>query len=544
MPDSPFVYPRRVAFGDCDPARIFYAPRAIEYAVEAAEAWSEVGVATADLEGALRATFDHQKINYLALMMVDPHVHFHVIPRYSTTRDWSVPHFEKMLYDNAQLVRIYLDGWRLTKDERFRHVVDETLEYVRREMTHPDGAFFAAQDADSEGHEGAFFVWTPVEIMAVLGAELGGEFCRFYGVTEDGNFEGKNVLHRLSGLELSAEEQEVAESTLRPARAKLLAARERRVKPLRDENILTSWNAMMVSAFLDAAVTFSVPAYRAAAEQALTYLLDYAVLNGRVCRTVVGGKGRLNGYLDDAAWLATALLDAFEATSHRWYLDQACAVTESLLTHFWDETAGGCFYTSHDHERLIQRMKSGTDSAVPSGNAVAASLFLSLFSFTGEGRYYERADQILRLFQSVMKENPYSASAMLCSVDWFLSGPKEIVVVGARGSALTEAMVATGYQRYVPNRALLTVEDPRPVGEAELLVDEGELPVAELPLLLRADLGGHVVEWGAALFDTLHSRLSDLEDDVGQEDRVAGAGINGKRRAVIHDRLVELVEPL
>jgi uncharacterized protein len=388
--------------------------------------------------------------------------------RYSVDGEWKVPHFEKMLYDNAQLVRIYLDGWRLTKDERFRHVVEETLEYVRREMTHPDGAFFAGQDADSDGHEGAFFVWTPVEIMAVLGAELGGEFCRLYGVTEDGNFEGKNVLHRLSGLESSAEEQEVAESTLRPARAKLLAARERRVKPLRDDNILTSWNAMMVSAFLDAAVTFGVPAYRAAAEQALTYLLDYAVVNGRVCRTVVGGKGRLNGYLDDAAWLATALLDAFEATSHRWYFDQACAVTESLLTYFWDETAGGCFYTSHDHERLIQRMKSGTDSAVPSGNAVAASLLLRLFSFTGEGRYYERADQILRLFQSVMEENPYGASAMLCSVDWFLSGPKEIVVVGARGNALTEAMVATGYQRYVPNRVLLTVEDPRPVGEAEL----------------------------------------------------------------------------
>ncbi|HSB45574.1 MAG TPA: thioredoxin domain-containing protein [Nitrospira sp.] len=401
--------------------------------------------------------------------------------RYSVDGEWKVPHFEKMLYDNAQLVRIYLDGWRLTKDEGFRHVVEETLEYVRREMTHPDGAFFAAQDADSEGHEGAFFVWTPEEITAVLGAELGGEFCRFYGVTEGGNFEGKNVLHQLNGFELSAEEQEVADSKLRPARAKLLAAREQRVKPLRDENILTSWNAMMVSAFLDAAVTLGVPAYRAAGEQALTYLLDYAVVNGRVCRTVVGCKGRLNGYLDDAAWLAMALLDAFEATSHRWYLDQARAVTESLLTHFGDKTAGGCFFTSHDHERLIQRMKSGTDSAVPSGNAVAASALLRLFSFTGERRYYENADQILKVFQSVMEGNPYSASAMLCSVDWFLSGPKEIVVVGARGNALTEAMVATVYQRYVPNRALLTVDDPRPVGEVELPLTLGKTSVNGRP---------------------------------------------------------------
>jgi uncharacterized protein YyaL (SSP411 family) len=160
--------------------------------------------------------------------------------RYSVDGEWKVPHFEKMLYDNAQLVRIYLDGWRLTREERFRHVVEETLEYVCREMTHPDGAFFAAQDADTDGHEGAFFVWQPGEIKSVLGAELGGEFCRFYDVKEEGNFEGKNVLNRSKSLELSAEEQELAESRLRPARVKLLAAREQRDKPQRDENILTS----------------------------------------------------------------------------------------------------------------------------------------------------------------------------------------------------------------------------------------------------------------------------------------------------------------
>ncbi len=401
--------------------------------------------------------------------------------RYSVDGEWKIPHFEKMLYDNAQLVRIYLDGWRLTKDAGFRQIVEETLEYVRREMTHPDGAFFTAQDADSEGREGAFFVWTAEEVVSVLGLELGDEFCRYYGVTESGNFEGKNVLHRLGGLELSAEEQELAEATLRPARAKLLTARERRVKPLRDEHILTSWNAMMVSAFFDAAMTFGVPAYRAAAERALTYLVDYAIVNGRVCRTVTGGKGRLNGYLDDAAWLATALLDAFEATSHRWHLEQARAVAESLLTHFWDETAGGCFFASHDHERLIQRMKSGTDSAIPSGNAVAAAVFLRLFSFTGEGRYHERAGRILQLFQSLMEENPYGASAMLCSLDWFLSGPQEIVVVGSRGDLLTEAMLSTVHQRYLPNRALLVVEDVRQDGEAELPLTRGKVSLNGRP---------------------------------------------------------------
>jgi uncharacterized protein YyaL (SSP411 family) len=394
--------------------------------------------------------------------------------RYAVDGEWKIPHFEKMLYDNAQLVRIYLDGWRLTKEERFRQVVEETLDYVRREMTHPDGAFFAAQDADSEGHEGKFFLWTPAQIISVLGAELGGEFCRSYGVTESGNFEGKNVLLRLEGSGLSAEDQETAESILRPARMKLLAERERRVKPQRDENILTSWNAMMISAFFDAAMTFGVPAYRAAAENALTYLVDYAFANGRVCRTVAAGQGRLNGYLDDVAWLATALLDAFEATSHRWYLDQACAVTQSLLSNFWDEVGGGCFFTSHDHERLIQRMKTGTDSATPSGNAVAAEALLRLFSFTGEERYHERAGQIINVFHHSMAQNPYGSAAMLCSLDWWVSGPKEIVIVGPRGNPLTEAMVMTVQQRYIPNRVLLAIEEASSGGGVELPLAKGK----------------------------------------------------------------------
>ncbi len=401
--------------------------------------------------------------------------------RYSVDGEWKVPHFEKMLYDNAQLVRIYLDGWRLTREERFRHVVEETLGYVSREMTHPDGAFYAAQDADSDGQEGAYFLWQPDEIVSMLGVELGEEFCRFYGVTDVGNFAGKNVLNRLDQCKLSAEEQELAEARLRPARLKLLAAREQRIKPQRDENILTSWNAMMVSAFLDAAMTFSVPAYRAAAEQALTYLLDYAFVKGRVFRTVVGGKGRLNGYLEDVAWLATALLDAFEATSHRWYLDRACEVAQCLLENYWDDQAGACFFTSHDHEQLIHRMKPGMDGAMPSGNAMAALVFLRLFSFTNEERYHERAEQVLRWFQTLMEQNPYGSSALICSLDWFLSGPKEIVVMGDLGNPLTKAMVATAHQRHVPNRVVLVVDTLPQAGEEELPLARGKMSLNGRP---------------------------------------------------------------
>jgi uncharacterized protein YyaL (SSP411 family) len=397
--------------------------------------------------------------------------------RYAVDAEWRIPHFEKMLYDIAQLVRVYLDGWRLTKDARFREVVEETLEYLRREMTHPDGAFFAAQDADTQGREGAFFLWTPDEIEAVLGRDLGGEFCRIYGVTSEGNFEGANVLHRLGSGQRAGEETD--ESVLKAARLKLLAARDERVRPQRDENIVTSSNAMMISALFDAADTLGIPAYRAAAEKALTFLLDYAVADGRVYRMVARHCGRLNGYLDDAAWLAAALLDAFEATFHRWYLDQAVAVTDSLLSNFWDEAEGACFFTSHDHEHLIRRLKTGTDGAIPSGNAVTASVLLRLFSFTGEGRYYERAERIFRVFQSVMMQNPYSSAALLCSLDWWVAGPKEIVILGERGNALTEALLSAVHQRYIPNRIVLGGEGL--TGGRELPLMKGKIRVEGRP---------------------------------------------------------------
>ncbi len=396
--------------------------------------------------------------------------------RYSVDGQWMVPHFEKMLYDNAQLVRIYLDGWRLTRDPRFRQVVEDTLGYVRRELMQRDGSFCAAQDADTDGREGAHFLWDPGEIISVLGVDLGREFCRHYGVTETGNFEGKNVLHRLGALQATPEEQEQDEVFLKPARAALLAARERRAKPPRDENVLTSWNAMMVSAFFEAYQVFGAPAYLHAAEHALTFLVDYAWAGDRVYRTVAAGRGRLNGYLDDHAWLATALLDAFEATSHRWYLDQARAVAETILSRFWDDAEGGCFFTSHDHEALLQRMKSGMDSALPAGNAVAASVFLRLFSFTGEERYHDRSEQILRLFRNLMNRNPYGASALLSVLDWYLSHPKEVVIVGGKGLPLTDTFLRTVGQRYLPNRVILAVEEATP-GETALPLSIGKTSV-------------------------------------------------------------------
>ncbi len=384
--------------------------------------------------------------------------------RYSVDGLWLVPHFEKMLYDNAQLVRIYLDGWRLTRESRFQQVVEETLEYINREMVHPDGGFHAAQDADSEGHEGKYFVWEQAEIKTVLGTELGDLFCRVYGVTSEGNFEGKSILNRLASVNLQPEELQEVERVLAPARRQLLEVRERRVKPQRDDKILTSWNGLMISGLLDAYQTLGVPAYLSAAEKALAFLLNHAYQQGRLFRTVTDGVGRLNGYLDDYAFLGTALMDAFEATSNPTYLDKACELTEVMMEQFWDQQVGGCFFTGRDHEPLIQRMKSGTDSAMPSGNAVAAMNGLRLFYYTGDQHYFDRAEQTLRLFRNQMDQNAYGSTAMLCALDFYLAKPKEIVLVGRKTDPGMQDLLRQIQGRYVPNKTLMIVDGTEGVG--------------------------------------------------------------------------------
>lgn len=379
--------------------------------------------------------------------------------RYSTDGQWLVPHFEKMLYDNAQLVRLYLDGWRLSREPRFKQVVEETLEYISLEMVHPGGGFYTAQDADSEGHEGKYFVWDPAEIKAVLGPDMGETFCRVYDVTEGGNFEGKNIPNLiLSNGRIEVKDVSDAELVMAEARRKLLHVRERRVKPLRDEKILTSWNGLMISGVLDAYQTLGNPAYLAMGEKALVFLLDHAYKNGRLFRTVTGGQGRLNGYLDDYAFLTAALIDAFEATSNPTYLDKARELTAVMQEQFWDPQSGGCFFTGKDHEPLIQRMKGGEDSAIPSGNAVAAMSFLRLFSSTGEEAYLDRAEQTLRLFRHQMDQNPFGAASMLCALDFYLAKPKEIVLVGARTHPAMNDLLAKIYGRYVPNKTLVVVD--------------------------------------------------------------------------------------
>jgi uncharacterized protein YyaL (SSP411 family) len=403
--------------------------------------------------------------------------------RYSVDAQWLVPHFEKMLYDNAQLIRLYADAYRITKDPFYRRIVQETVTYVQREMLHPDGGFYATQDADSEGEEGKFFVWTPEEIVAVLGPDVGEVFCRAYGVDAHGNFEhGKSILHwavspdwlaHEFGTEMAQVEQMLAEG-----REKLFAARERRVKPFRDEKIIVSWNGLMISAFLDAAELLGDERIRQDALRSIEFILSHLVRDGRLLHSYKDGQAKLPAYLDDHSCFVACLIDAFEATGDQRFLTRAEEFNGATITNFWDEVQGAFFLTGPDHETLLHRPKDPFDHAVPGGNSVATQNLLRLYYCTGEEDHLQKAENTLRLFRDQMEDNPFSFGQMLCALDFYLETPQEIVIIGRQDEPDTQALLRVVHETYVPNKILLVI-DPA-AGASETFA---HLPVGEMAQL-------------------------------------------------------------
>ena len=313
--------------------------------------------------------------------------------RYSVDEKWLVPHFEKMLYDNAQLVRIYAQVYCVTGEPLFKQVVDETMSYLIREMLHTEGGFYSTQDADSEGEEGKFFVWTEEEISQILGEESSEIFCRIYDVSEEGNFEEKNILHPILTLEQASKffrrDPKEIESLVSDAKGKLFKEREKRIKPFRDEKILTSWNGLMLSGLAEAIKISRQPAYLEAADRTVDFIFTKMFRDGRLLHTYKSGTAKILGYLDDYAFLAAGLLDLFEATLNRAHLDRTVELAQIMSDEFWDEAGGGFFYTGHSHERLIAQSKPIFDGSIPSGNAVATQLLLRLLSLYGKRRLLE-----------------------------------------------------------------------------------------------------------------------------------------------------------
>ena len=393
--------------------------------------------------------------------------------RYSTDAQWLVPHFEKMLYDNALLGQAYLEAFQVTGEPTFRRVVDETLAWVEREMTHRDGGFYSTLDADSDGHEGRYYTWTYAEVADVLGAELAELFASVYDVSDSGNWEGVNILHRsksdeqdaaLLGITVGELRQRLAE-----ARRRLLEARSRRTRPATDNKIITAWNGLMISTLaLAGQVLGNEYADRAAraAEFLLTHLRDG---DGRLMRTWAEGFGpRIPGYLEDYASLIDALITLYETTfSPRW-LQTALELTDIMCRDFWDESQGGFYFTSPRHDVPIARSKDPQDSSTPSGNAMAVLALLRLAKLTGQSDLEEKAVRTLQLFRRQMARMPMAFGQMLIAADFYLGPVDELAVIGRRDDVETQAVLRRIHRTFQPHRVIAFADEAEsaPMSEA------------------------------------------------------------------------------
>src|SRR5512142_605187 len=337
--------------------------------------------------------------------------------RYSTDAAWQVPHFEKMLYDNALLALAYAEAWQVTGRRDLARVVRTTLDYLLRDMTSPEGGLYSATDADSEGEEGRFFVWEARELRDVLGPDA-ERFLRFHGVTPEGNFEGRNVLH------VPAPDEDAWEA-LAGAREKLREVRERRVHPSRDEKVLAAWNGLAISALAFGGRALGEPRWVAAAARAAEFVLGRMVKDGRLQRTWRAGVAGVPAFLDDHAFVAQGLLDLFEATFEPRWLEAALALSERTEALFGDPAGGGWFTTATDHERLLAREKPTHDGAEPSGASVAALNALRLHAFTTDDRWRERAERALRHHARTLEEQPLALAELLLALDYATDDARE-----------------------------------------------------------------------------------------------------------------------
>ncbi|HKW22538.1 MAG TPA: thioredoxin domain-containing protein [Ktedonobacterales bacterium] len=378
--------------------------------------------------------------------------------RYATDAIWLVPHFEKMLYDNALLATVYLHAWQLTGEASYRRVCEETLDYVLREMTDPAGGFYSTQDADSEGVEGKFYVWTPTEIREVLGDADATIVEKLWGVTETGNFEGHNILHRAkTPAEVATElglEEDAVRNVITRARAQLYEARHQRVAPARDDKVLTAWNGLMQRVFAEAGRIFDRQDYRDAAVANAQFLLETMRTDSGLLRSWRNGHARIAAYLEDYAALANALLSTYETTGTVSFFSEARTLVDEALTRFWDNEIETFFDTASDHEQLIGRPRELTDNATPSGMSLMAEALLRLAAFTGEDRYRDFATRVLAPLVPDMLKQPLAFGHLLCALDDFVGPMDEVAIVGELGAEGTRTLLNIARHVYRPRMVL------------------------------------------------------------------------------------------
>jgi len=411
--------------------------------------------------------------------------------RYSTDDRWLVPHFEKMLYDNALLAVAYLEAVQLTGHEEYRRIATETLDWVIRDMQADEGGYFSTLDADSEGVEGKFYVWSRAEIDTLLGADAEA-FCAVYDVTEGGNWEGTSILNLAKPAaeffeELATSPEELDEM-LRGARSILLDARRSRIHPGLDDKVLTDWNGLMIGAMARGSRVLGEERFLASARRAADFALGEMFADGRLLHSYRDGRSHLLGYVDDYANLAWCLLELYESTFEIDWLHHARRLTDQLIELFWDEDEGGFFFTGSDHEQLIARMKPGHDGATPSGNAVAAGVLLRLQTITGEEAYGRRAAELLHAFHGAMTAAPSGFPQMMTALDYYLREPSEIALIGPRNSPEVRTALEQLWRQFRPHD-LIVAHDPaddatRQAAE-EILLLAGKVAIGGTPTFYR-----------------------------------------------------------
>jgi len=410
--------------------------------------------------------------------------------RYTTDATWTVPHFEKMLYDNALLVPAYVEAYQLTGDRAYAETAADVLTYVIREMTSPEGPFYSATDADSEGEEGVFFVWRPDQVRAAVGSELSVLALSAYGVTEAGNFEhGATVLRRdRSVADLAAKLKQsplTVERNLHSLRKKMAVARATRPAPLRDEKQIVAWNGLMISAFVRAGQVLGEKAFVDAGARAADTLLAKGKVNGKLVRYLREGRPHGQGVLEDYAFLEAGLIDLFEATSEEKWLAAAMALQGTLDQDFWDPEEGGYFVTRADQADLLVREKALSDGAVPCGNSIAAMNLLRLYALTTDDAYRKRVESLMKAFSTRITRAPTTVSEMLLALDFYFEPTKEILIVAPESRTQASGFVNELHRTFLPNRVLLTVSQ----AEAEKLA-------TRIPLLEgKRALGGKVTAY-------------------------------------------------
>jgi len=378
--------------------------------------------------------------------------------RYSTDARWLVPHFEKMLYDNALLPVVYSEAYQITKDPFFENVVKKTLDYVIREMTSSDGTFFSAQDADTNGEEGQTFVWKKQEIEKILGKDS-EIFCIYYDVTDGGNFEGNTILANnintsSLGFKFGKSELEI-QDLISKCSEKLLEIRNKREQPGKDDKIITSWNGLMVSAFLSGYRITDNSKYLNTAKQSIDFFESNFEKNHILHRTFKNAEPKLNGYLDDYAYMANASIDMFENTSQPKYLSFAINLANYLITHFWDDSTNGFFFTSDNHEKLIMRPKNNYDLSMPSGNSVAAYVLLKLYHITQNKQFLEITKKIIESQAISAAENPFAFGYLLNALYLYYQKPTEITIINDKNSELISSL----RKKFLPESIMVLVEN-------------------------------------------------------------------------------------